>query len=209
MMALWGVLFAMSKKGTEPSPVRKWAMRQYWRMQQSQAVVGLLLWGTTITLLLWPYVEWRFSDSCDSGICFNNTILGIPATYIGLVSIFLSVMLGVLTIGYLYDKVFSLWTEWRSVDMERNPYTTYALTPNWMMVTALQAELLKRSSPDDKEIQEQSEWFLKWCKQYAQGELFARAVQRWDEDMGPTPTFWFTDDEAMQKARDIVFDDED
>ena len=147
MMALWGVLFAMSKKGTEPSPVRKWAMRQYWRMQQSQAVVGLLLWGTTITLLLWPYVEWRFSDSCDSGICFNNTILGIPATYIGLVSIFLSVMLGVLTIGYLYDKVFSLWTEWRSVDMERNPYTTYALTPNWMMVTALQAELLKRSSP--------------------------------------------------------------
>ena len=56
-MALWGVLFAMSKKGTEPSPVRKWAMRQYWRMQQSQAVVGLLLWGTTITLLLWPYVE--------------------------------------------------------------------------------------------------------------------------------------------------------
>ena len=37
-------------KGDSPSMFRKWAMRQYWRMQQSQAVVGLLLWGTTITL---------------------------------------------------------------------------------------------------------------------------------------------------------------
>jgi hypothetical protein len=26
--------------------------------------------------------------------------------------------------------------------------------------------------------------------------------------MGPTPTFWFTDDDAMQQARDAVFDDE-
>ncbi|MEZ8113011.1 MAG: hypothetical protein QMC61_05235 [Candidatus Poseidoniaceae archaeon] len=198
----------MSKKGKKSSPVRKWAMRQYWRMQQSQAVVGLLLWGTTITLLLWPYINWRFTDSCDSGLCFNDSIFGIPSTYFGLSSIFLAVMLGVLTIGYLYDKVFSLWTEWRSVDMERNPYTTYALTPNWMMGTALQAELLKRSSPDDEKMQEQTDWILKWCKEYAQGELFARAVQKWDDDMGKTPTFWFTDDDAMQKAREIVFDDE-
>jgi hypothetical protein len=108
-------------------------MRQYWRMQQSQAVVGLLLWGTTITLLVWPYVRWRFESSCADALCFNDTIAGIPATYFGLLSIFMTVMLGVLTIGYLYDQVFSLWTEWRSVDMERNPYVTYALTPNWMM----------------------------------------------------------------------------
>ena len=208
MMGLWSGLVDMSKEGGKSSPIRKWAMRQYWRMQQSQAVVGLLLWGTTITLLLWPYIELRFSGSCDSGICFNDTIFGVPAAYIGLSSIFLSVMFGVLSIGYLYDKVFSLWAEHHTVSMERNPYTTYALTPNWMMVTALQAELLKRSSPDDEKIQEQSEWFLRWCKRYAQGELFARAVQKWDEDMGPTPTFWFTDDDAMQQARDTVFDDE-
>ena len=76
------------------------------------------------------------------------------------------------------------------------------------MVTALQAEVLKRCSADDEKMQEQAEWYLKWCKQHARGELFARAVQKWDEDMGPTPTFWFTDDDAMQKARDTVFDDE-
>ena len=45
-------------------------------MQQSQAVVGLLLWGTTITLLLWPYVSWRFDPT--------TTLAGIPLTYFGL-----------------------------------------------------------------------------------------------------------------------------
>ena len=129
-------------ESTPPSLFRKWAMRQYWRMQQSQAVVGLLLWGTTITLLVWPYVRWRFGETCTDALCFNDSFLGLPATYFGLLAIFLTVMLGVLTIGYLYDQVFSLWTEWRSVDMERNPYVTYALTPNWMMMTALQAEML-------------------------------------------------------------------
>ena len=88
-------------------------------MQQSQAVVSLLLWGTTITLLVWPYVSWRFSTQCDGALCFSATPFNIPSTYVGLAVIFLSVMFAVLLIGYLYDQVFSLWTEWRSVDMER------------------------------------------------------------------------------------------
>ena len=75
----------MSKEDS-PSLFRKWIMRQYWRMQQSQAVVGLLLWGTTITLLVWPYVRWRFEGSCADAVCFNDTVVGIPATYFGPVS---------------------------------------------------------------------------------------------------------------------------
>ena len=50
--------------------------------------------------------------------------------------------------------------------------------------------------------------YLKWCETYTEGEMFARAVQRWDKDMGETPTFWFTSDEAMQRARESVFEDE-
>ena len=181
--------------------LRKWVMRQYWRMQQSQAVVGLLLWGTTITLLLWPYVSWRFDPEAS--------FAGIPFTYFGLASIFCGVMFGVLTIGFLYDRVFSLWTEWRSVDMERNPYVTYAQTPNWMMITALQAENLKRSAKDDEEMVEQMDRILNWCKSYADGEMWARAVQRWDADYGTTPTFWFTDEDSMQRARALRIEDED
>ena len=54
-------------------------MRQYWRLQQSQAIASLLLWTSTITLLVWPYVRWRFEG--------DDTILGFPTTYWGLVLI--------------------------------------------------------------------------------------------------------------------------
>ena len=80
-------------ESTQPSVFRKWVMRQYWRMQQSQAVVGLLLWGTTITLLVWPYVRWRFGETCSETLCFNDSFAGIPATYFGLLTIFLTVCL--------------------------------------------------------------------------------------------------------------------
>lgn len=177
-------------------------------MQQSQAVVSLILWGTTITLLVWPLVDWRFTSSCSSGVCFPEELGPISSTYIALVMIFFSVMFGVLAIGFLYDQVFSLWTEWRSIDMERNPYGTYALAPIWAMTFSLQAEILKRISADDEDMVKQADWYLKWCESYTEGEMFARAVQQWDKDLGETPTFWFTTDEAMQRARDIQIEDE-
>tara|TARA_A200000113_G_scaffold203026_1_gene197857 strand:- start:11637 stop:12236 length:600 start_codon:yes stop_codon:yes gene_type:complete len=187
---------------------KKWAMRQYWRMQQSQAVVSLLLWGTTITLLVWPLINWRFTAECSAGPCFPNEFFGISSTYFALTVIFFTVMFAVLTIGFLYDQVFSLWTEYRNVDMERNPFATYALAPIWVMTIALQAEVLKRTSPDDEAMIQQADWCLKWCETYTEGEMFARAVQRWDEDLGQTPTFWFTSEEAMERARQTSFDDE-
>jgi len=202
-------LLAMTEKAESPSFFKKWVMRQYWRMQQSQAVVSLLLWGTTITLLVWPYLRWRFEPGCGDGLlCFNSELFGIPLTYIGLVAIFMAVMMAVFTVGFLYDQVFSLWTEWSTVATERNPFATYALSPTWVLLFALQAETLKRQSGDDEAVQEQMDWFLNWCKTYTDGEMFARAVQQWDKTLGATPTFWFTDDEAMQKARSLKFDDE-
>ena len=179
-------------------------------MQQSQAVVSLLLWGTTITLLVWPYLRWRFEPGCGDGmLCFGSELFGIPTTYLGLVTIFMAVMFGVFTVGFLYDQVFSLWTEWRNVDTERNPFATYALAPVWLVLFAVQAETLKRQLGDDEvEMKEQMDWYLKWCKSYTQGEMFARAVQQWDKDLGETPTFWFTDEAAMKKARELKFDDD-
>ena len=206
--AALGLTDTMAESQEKSSFFRMWVMRQYWRMQQSQAIVSLLLWGTTITLLVWPLISWRFSPSCNTDICFSENMAGIPSAYIGLTVIFFSVMFAVLSIGFLYDQVFSLWTEWRNVDMERNPFATYALAPIWVMSVALQAEILKRTSPKDEEIIEQADWCLRWCEAYTEGEMFARAVQRWDKDYGETPTFWFTSDEAMQRAREVIIPDE-
>ena len=191
------------------SPLKKWVMRQYWRMQQSQSIISMGLLGSSLTLLLWPYVSWRFSSSCDEGLCFSNSVLGIPATYFGLIGIFVSLVLIVLCIGYLYDRVFSLWTAQRSVDFERNPFWTYALSPMFMMNMAMTAETLKRSSPDDEQLQSEMDWILEYCKANADSEIWARTVQHWDKHISETPTFWFLDEEIMSKARSQKIEDED
>ena len=191
------------------SPLKKWVMRQYWRMQQSQSIISMGLLGSSLTLLLWPYVSWRFSSSCDEGLCFSNSVLGIPATYFGLIGIFVSLVLIVLCIGYFYDRVFSLWTAQRSVDFERNPFWTYALSPMFMMNMAMTAENLKRNSPDDEELQNEMDWILEYCKANADSEIWARTVQHWDKHISETPTFWFLDEEIMSKARSQKIEDED
>ncbi len=185
--------------GSSTNPAKKWFMRQYWRMQQSQSIISLIFWASTLTLLIWPYVRWRFETNPEIG--------GIPTSWVGLSGIFCMVILGVLTVGFLYDRVFSLWTEQRSVDFERNPYWTYALAPVWMMNTASNAELLKRTADGDEEIIAQADWMLEWCRQYADTEMFARTVKEWDSLMGETPTFWFLDDEIMAKARESKNED--
>ena len=200
-------IVTMTKAGI--SPVKKWVMRQYWRMQQSQSIISMGLLGSSLTLLLWPYVSWRFSSSCDEGLCFNNSFLGIPSTYLGLLGIFFGLVLIVLCIGYFYDRVFSLWTAQRSVDFERNPFWTYALSPMFMMNMAMTAESLKRNSPEDPELQEQMDWVLNYCKENSDSEIWARTVQHWDKHISQTPTFWFLDDEIMSKARSQKIEDED
>ena len=191
------------------SPLKKWVMRQYWRMQQSQSIISMGLLGSSLTLLLWPYVSWRFSSSCDEGLCFSNSVLGIPATYFGLIGIFVSLVLIVLCIGYFYDRVFSLWTAQRSVDFERTPFWTYALSPMFMMNMAMTAENLKRNSPDDEQLQNEMDWILEYCKANADSEIWARTVQHWDKHISETPTFWFLDEEIMSKARSQKIEDED
>jgi hypothetical protein len=194
---------------SEISPVKKWVMRQYWRMQQSQSIISMGLLGSSLTLLLWPYLKWRFSEDCDSGLCFSNSFLGIPATYLGLLGIFFSLVLIVLCVGFLYDRVFSLWTAQRRVDIERNPFWTYALSPMFMMNMALTAENLKRNCPDEPEMQAQMDWILNYCSVNADTEMWARTVQNWDQYISETPTFWFLEEAVMAKARSQKIEDDD
>ncbi|MEC8249276.1 MAG: hypothetical protein VX043_02010 [Candidatus Thermoplasmatota archaeon] len=59
---------------TSSSPFKKWFMRQYWRVQQSQTIISMAFWVTTLTLLIWPYVRWRFEN--------DSTFAGISTTYL-------------------------------------------------------------------------------------------------------------------------------
>jgi len=77
--------------GSNENLIKKWVMRQYWRVQQSQAFISVGFWATTLTLLIWPYVRWRFTA--------DEATLGIQNTYWGLFSIFAGVMFSVLFVG--------------------------------------------------------------------------------------------------------------
>ena len=83
--------------------MKKSVMRQYWRIQQSQTLISMVFWTSTLTLLIWPYVSWRIDPS--------ETLLAVPMTYWGLGGIGLGVLLAVLAIGWAYDVSLGLWRE--------------------------------------------------------------------------------------------------
>ena len=105
--------------------LKKTFMRQYWRIQQSQTLISMGFWITTLTLLMWPYVSWRFESDTE--------MLAVPMTNWGLGAIAFSVLAVVLIIGWTYDVFLGLWREHLTVVQERNPFTTYKVNAPYGM----------------------------------------------------------------------------
>ena len=163
--------------------MKKWAMRQYWRIQQSQAMISLGFWTATITLLVWPYVSWRFHS--------DEALLFIPMTYVGLISIAVLVLGIVLIAGFLYDVTFGLWRDHITVNQERNPFSTYKLNPTWGIVIAQTNEILRRIAPEDEEVQRYCEFVDRMLDWNSREEIWARAMSSWKDIMGDEDPFLF------------------
>lgn len=159
-------------------------MRQYWRLQQSQTVISMVFWTTTLTLLIWPYVKWRFDSECSDALCFSNQILGIPSTYFGLVSIGILVLLTVLLIGYIYDVGLGLWKEHLTISTERNPFGVYLISPPMGLILAQTNMLLKELAPENEEVQRHVAFIERWLEWNADEEIWARAMDAWKNNMG-------------------------
>ena len=163
--------------------MKKWAMRQYWRIQQSQAMISLGFWTATITLLVWPYVSWRFHS--------DEALLFIPMTYVGLISIAVLVLGIVLIAGFLYDVTFGLWRDHITVNQERNPFSTYKLNPTWGIVIAQTNEILRRIAPEDEEVQRYCKFVDRMLDWNSKEEIWARAMSSWKDIMGDEDPFLF------------------
>lgn len=164
--------------------MKKLIMRQYWRIQQSQAVVSMAFWTTTLTLIIWPYVKWRFDDSCDGSLCFSNEIMGISSTYFGLMLIGIIVLLTVFLIGYIYDVGFGLWKEHLTISTERNPFGVYLIAPPMGLILAQTNLLLKHLAPEDEDVQRHVAFIERWLEWNADEEIWARAMDAWRNNMG-------------------------
>jgi len=171
-------------------------MRQYWRLQQSQTLISMVFWCTTLTLLIWPYVSWRFQS--------EKEILGIPMTYWGLGSIAAGVLLSVLIVGYIYDMIFALWKEQRTVDTERNPFGTYALIPANIMQIGMMNHLLRDKADGDEKILATCDWIDEWLAWCSSQEIWARSQHFWDSEFSSkVPDLFFLPDDAVDKARKV------
>ena len=177
--------------------MKKWAMRQYWRIQQSQAMISLGFWTATITLLVWPYVSWRFHS--------DEALLFIPMTYVGLISIAVLVLGIVLIAGFLYDVTFGLWRDHITVNQERNPFSTYKLNPTWGIVIAQTNEILRRIAPEDEEVQRYCKFVDRMLDWNSREEIWARAMSSWKELMGDEdPFLFYLDEEARTKLEEAA-----
>ena len=161
--------------------MKKWFMRQYWRIQQSQTLISMGFWTSTLTLLIWPYFSWRFEA--------DSTWLGLKTTYWGLIAIGASVLTIVLLIGRIYDATLGLWREHLTVVQERNPFTTYKLNAPFGILLSQTNEILRRMAPEDEDIQRHCEFIDRWLDWNSQQEIWARSMSSWKNIVGDEDPF--------------------
>jgi hypothetical protein len=179
--------------------MKKWFMRQYWRIQQSQTLISMGFWTATLTLLIWPYVRWR--------PLFSGTFLGIATTYWGLFAIGASVLLTVLLIGRFYDATLGLWREHLTVVQERNPFTTYKLNPPFGILLAQTNAILRRMEPEDEKIQRHCDFVDRWLEWNSREEIWARTMSSWKNIVGDEDPFLFYLDEESRSRLETTADE--
>tara|TARA_Y100000588_G_C14150016_1_gene880152 strand:+ start:353 stop:931 length:579 start_codon:yes stop_codon:yes gene_type:complete len=184
------------------SPSKKWLMRQFWRIQQSQTVISLLFWATTLTLLIYARIEHRWNA--------DDTILNIPTSYFVMGVLYVSVFLIVLFIGWLYDKIFTLWKEHQNVVLERNPWATYQLTPRDAMIVGYLSQIIRAQNADNEKIQKECDWVDKWVTATTELEVFDRMVKELDKILDePVPELHYLPEGTVSKVRERIKNTED
>ncbi len=172
--------------------LKKTFMRQYWRIQQSQTLISMGFWITTLTLLMWPYVSWRFESETE--------MLAVPMTYWGLGAIAFSVLLIVLIIGWVYDVFLGLWREHLTVVQERNPFTTYKVNAPFGMLLAQTNTILRKLSEEDEDIMRHCNFVDRWLEWNSEQEIWARTMSSWKEIVGDEDPYLFhLSEEARNK----------
>ena len=171
--------------------MKKAVMRQYWRIQQSQTLISMGFWVTTLTLLTWPYVSWRFDPGTE--------LAGLPLTYWGLGGIAFGVLSAVLAIGWAYDVSLGLWREHLTVVQERNPFTTYKLNAPFGVILSQTNAILRRMDPEDEEVQRHCDFVDRWLEWNSQQEIWARTVSSLENIVGDDDPFF---SHLSEEARD-------
>lgn len=128
-------------------------MTYFWRLQQSQIVVSMILWATLLTLTSYQYIQWRVERE---GFLFGNT-------YIAFIILFLIIFGIIIIIGFAFDRIFKLWKEQQIVVARRNPYVKERIfTRDIVMLRHTLLPLLEKYKDTDPKMKEDIEFMEKW-----------------------------------------------
>ena len=86
--------------------LRKWIMKQYWRLVQVRGIWNLFYGILLLAIAYYVYIPFFY----DMGAIGPFVLAGI-------------LLFSFLIIGYLYDRVFVMWGPQQEVSIERNPYS--------------------------------------------------------------------------------------
>ncbi|TLZ55068.1 MAG: hypothetical protein E6K17_06540 [Methanobacteriota archaeon] len=107
---------------------KRFLMTQIWRIQQSYALLSLVLWGIVIALtanpLLLPYLQHNLGvDPTAPGVVAGTLVL-----------VFIGVFALLFVFGVVYDKYLHLWRDQLDVTYDRNPYAREKLMVKEILV---------------------------------------------------------------------------
>lgn len=135
--------------------VKKRMMIQFWRLQQTQQIIGLFFWALTLTGVF--YLSYFHSWFVKFGVVRNDEV------FLGTIITFFLIILAFLVIGLIYDRVLKLWVEQTDVTVERNPYSTGYLLPKeivyWRRTTL---PVMKALAKSDGAVQKDIDFVEKW-----------------------------------------------
>lgn len=144
-------------------------MTYIWRIQQSQMIISIGFWSLTLTGIFYQYFAPLF-----------DVYLGVPQenVFLGMLLLLFIVLVGVIIIGFAYDRIFRLWQESSIVNVERNPYSRLLMMPKEILLwKRCQLRILKEVSKDDPEAQKDIEFMDRWFDKLLEDPKIAKQVE--------------------------------
>jgi len=143
--------------------LKKPLMTIFWRVMQTGPFLNVLFWGAALAGIFWPIL----GDRVGGPLYLFLTGLGIPperVASVGIVLLFVLALAGILTFGFIYDRVFALWKEQAVVAYERNPYMRERLYPKEVVLMRLQLETLTAIAGRTRSVERMERWIAREMK---------------------------------------------
>ncbi len=176
-------------------PIAHWGMKQFWRVQQSQVIISAIFWATTLTLLIYERTYHRLVGL--------SPIMDIKADYWYMAGLYFGVFGFVFFVGWVYDHVFSLWKEQKTVEIERHPYNTYLLNMWALHCNGMLNQIRKEMHDDEDEgAKRDIEFMDAWLAYMTETEVFRRMVVELDKRLDqPFPELTYLPPGSVERSR--------